>query len=163
MERYTLNLKAPIESIKAIIKDVEKYTIVMNGIEHVNAVIRNLPNRFYISPEYRAILFSSMFAVLYKTANVENEMRFNGIVNDILTRKYASAELSEMNLTSRTTSTLKKYLNAGRNTVSLDSLAVQPTLTRYRKLGEMDTDGVAELTLQEFDDMMLGDIDWYEV
>ena len=65
-----------------------------------------------------------------------------------------------MKLTHFVGSTLEYLLGAEHEKLTLSG-AVNALLTRYRILGEMDADKTGtDLTLEEFDDMTLEDIDF---
>lgn len=135
---------------------------IRNDLQLESGTITLLQEWFYSCSALRSLLISSEVGTnitsYFGVKSVSNLLTENN--SPATAEKMVSLEETLM-LTYNIGCTLEYLLGAEQETLMMSS-AVNALLARYRLLGEMDNDAEsgADLTLEEFDDMALEDIDF---
>lgn len=130
----------------------------------MTAVVRNIPTKLYLSVKNKLLLLHhNVKTKLTKWARpTEQKALLKSLCKTFATIFVSAKTGNKTELQFIAQSSLQKSCICNTDDALLINHSLPIAFTKYRKLAEMDLDGNTQLTLLEFDDMTLEDIDYIE-
>lgn len=143
-----------IHSIKNVV-DIQNVAVLSESVPSaIRTLFAQTDSVLYLVNNTISESIRTLYAGVSYESELMTEMKGNGFAN-----KFVSV-YHENVLNHSVTPLSIKPVGCEDNILRLDSSVNKVLFTKYRTLGEMDTDGTTEFTLQEFDDITLEDLDY---
>lgn len=143
-----------IHSIKNVV-DIQNVAVLSESVPSaIRTLFTQTDSVLYLVNNTISESIRTLYAGVSYKSELMTEMKGNGFAN-----KFVSV-YHENVLNHSVTPLSIKPVGCEDNILRLDSSVNKVLFTKYRTLGEMDTDGTTEFTLQEFDDITLEDLDY---
>lgn len=143
-----------IHSIKNIV-DIKNVAVLSEGVlSAIRTLFTQTDNIMYLGSSVVSNSIRTLYAGVPYQSELVTEMKGNGFADKFISTYHKNI------LNHSVTPLSVKPVGCENDTMQIISSVNKVLFTKYRTLGEMDTDGTTELALQEFDDTTLEDLDY---
>lgn len=143
-----------IHSEKNVV-DIENVAVLSESVPSVlRTSYTKADNSIYLVDNPISNSLRTTYAGVIDRSVLKTEMLGNGFADKYISTYHKSI------LDHKVTPLSVKPVGCEENVIKMDSAVNKVLFTKYRTLGEMDSDDTTDLTLQEFDDTTLEDLDY---